>query len=975
MSYHTFTLVRQAHIPSLKVTMEEYRHLVTGARHLHLVADDNNNAFLVAFLTVPQDSTGVAHILEHTTLCGSRRYPVRDPFFMMTRRSLNTFMNAFTSSDWTAYPFASQNTKDFDNLLSVYLDAVFFPNLHELDFAQEGCRVEFATPDDPNTDLVYKGVVYNEMKGSMSSPINVLWHTLEKYLYPTITYHHNSGGDPVEIPNLTHEQLKAFHATHYHPSNAVFMTYGNRPAAEYQRLFEEKTLSQFQHLAIDLHIPKEQRYSQPLQITESYAVSENEELKDKTHVVLGWLLGESRDLREVMNCHLLSGILLNNSASPLRHALETTELGTAPSPLCGFSDHHSETTFTCGLEGSNPEHAEAIEQLIFKVLQQVAEQGIPQEQVDAVLHQIELSQREISGDGFPYGLNLLISALSTLLHGGDPLAVLDVDPTLIALRQDCQQADFVPQLIRRLLLDNPHCVRLVMQPDTQLSNQHTQQESNQLAALKANLQPTEVQRIIEQTYLLQQRQQTQDDPEILPKVGLADVAFDILIPEGVTQSVADMPCTWFARGTNGIIYQTIVVNLPEFSDELIDLLPIFCDCVTEVGCGQKDYLATAAWQDAISGGVGARLSVRGDVVDYHQVRGFFTLASKCLVRNQAEVAQLLRETLEHARFDELSRLRELIAQFRAEYEHSITDRGHHLAMQTACSTLNLSGNLSYRWHGIASFKMLKRLDDCLDDDAALRAFSEQLQQIQVRLCAAPRQFFIIGEEEQYNDIVTALNRCWQTSNVQITKPSSPFLTLPMPTTTKVRQIWSTHTQVNFCAKVYPTVPVTHPDAAILPVLGTFLVNGYLHQAIREKGGAYGSGAQYDSDTGAFRFSSYRDPRLADTLADFDRALLWLQETVHQPRALEEAILSVISRIDRPGSPAGEAKTSFFGSLHGRTPQQRRQYRQRILQVTLEDLQRVGRTYFQAEQAHIAVLSSQKVANELAETIGLENNVI
>src|SRR5690554_8179272 len=226
IAHSSFEFLRSQTIDALKVRVEEYRHKATGAQHIHISADNNENVFLVALRTVPHDSTGVAHILEHTALCGSERYPVRDPFFMMIRRSLNTFMNAFTSSDWTAYPFASQNLKDFNNLVDVYLDAVFFSKLDELDFAQEGHRLEFAEPDNPESKLVYKGVVYNEMKGAMSSVPAQLWQALGQYLYPTTTYHHNSGGDPEHIPDLTYEELKAFYRTHYHPSNAIFMTYG-----------------------------------------------------------------------------------------------------------------------------------------------------------------------------------------------------------------------------------------------------------------------------------------------------------------------------------------------------------------------------------------------------------------------------------------------------------------------------------------------------------------------------------------------------------------------------------------------------------------------------------------------------------------------------------------------------------------------------------------------------------------------------
>ncbi len=252
-----FEWQRSQLLESLNITVEEYRHRKTGAMHYHLGSDYDENVFLVALRTVPMDSTGVAHILEHTALCGSERFPVRDPFFMMLRRSLNTFMNAFTSSDWTAYPFASQNRKDFNNLLEVYLDAVFFSRLDPLDFAQEGHRLEFADPGNPDSDLVYKGVVFNEMKGAMSSVPSQLWHTLCKYLFQTTTYHYNSGGDPECIPDLSYEQLKKFYKTHYHPSNAIFMTFGDIPAHEHQAKFEELALARFDRLDVHIAVPDE----------------------------------------------------------------------------------------------------------------------------------------------------------------------------------------------------------------------------------------------------------------------------------------------------------------------------------------------------------------------------------------------------------------------------------------------------------------------------------------------------------------------------------------------------------------------------------------------------------------------------------------------------------------------------------------------------------------------------------------------
>ena len=271
-THPAFSLLRSQRLETLNLTVNEFEHRVTGARHYHLDAPNRENVFMVAFRTVPMNSTGVAHMLEHTVLCGSEKFPVRDPFFLMIRRSLNTFMNAFTSSDYTAYPFASQNAQDFDNLLEIYLDAVFFSRLDPLDFAQEGHRLEFVEPNNTASALTYKGIVYNEMKGDVSSPISVLYDTLKKHLFPTTTYHFNSGGDPKCIPDLTYDDLMDFYRSHYHPSNAMFMTYGDRSAFELQQAFEEQALSRFDSSSLKIEAGLEDRFQQPKRVMEYYAV-------------------------------------------------------------------------------------------------------------------------------------------------------------------------------------------------------------------------------------------------------------------------------------------------------------------------------------------------------------------------------------------------------------------------------------------------------------------------------------------------------------------------------------------------------------------------------------------------------------------------------------------------------------------------------------------------------------------------------
>lgn len=961
-----FDAVRRVDIDSLNLSVEEYRHRATGAVHYHLASDSSENVFLVALRTVPMDSTGVAHILEHTALCGSERYPVRDPFFMMLRRSLNTFMNAFTSSDWTAYPFASQNRKDFSNLLDVYLDAVFFSRLEELDFAQEGHRVEFEQAGDSASPLVFKGVVFNEMKGAMSSVSSTLWQTLCEHLFPTSTYHYNSGGDPAHIPDLTYEQLKAFYKTHYHPSNAIFMTFGDIPAGEHQAVFEERALKHFQRQDLRIEVPPEQRLDTPRRVERPYAFDDSGSTDNKTHIVVGWMLGESTDLMQMLEAQLLASVLIDNSASPLMRALETTELGQAPSPLCGLEDSMREMVFCCGLEGSEAGHADAVEALVLQVVEQLADEGIAQDRLEAVLHQLELHQREISGDSFPYGLQLIMQALGCATHYADPIGVLDLDPVIARLRENIADPDYIKRLARELLLDNPHRVTLVMHPDKTLSGQRAEAEAERLARMKAALSEQDAARIVERAELLEQRQLQVDDPGSLPRVELADIPASLPEPTCEVTEQDGMHLTRYSQGTNGLVYQQVISPLPELSGEDLQLLPLYTNILTELGVRGEDYLATQQRQSATVGSLNAFSSMRGNVDDEQQFGAHFVLSSKALARNAVAQVGLMQDTLAEPGVAEHGRIRELISQQRARREQAVTGNGHGLAMAAACAGMSPLANLNHRLAGMAGIKSLRQLDNDLKDAGRLAEFAGQLTQLHERVNAMPRQLLTIADEHHVEAIAAETLAAWSGDDNR--PDAAPFSLSPLRE--RVKQMWVTNTQVSFCARAYPTVPVQHEDAAALVVLGGFLRNGFLHRAIREKGGAYGGGATQDSGIAAFRFYSYRDPRLEGTLTDFDASVKWLLDTRHDALALEEAILGVIGSMDRPSSPAGEAKQHFHNRLFGRTHEQREVFRQRILDVSLDDLRRVAETYLKPELASTAVITSASQATA-GDTLGLE----
>jgi len=957
-SHHSsFEFRDSAHIKSLDIHVSEYRHKVTGTPHFHLATENRENAFLVGLRTIPTDSTGVAHILEHTVLCGSERYPVRDPFFMMIRRSLNTFMNAFTSSDWTAYPFASQNRKDYFNLLDVYLDAVFFSRLDELDFMQEGHRLEFEKADDPKSDLTFKGVVFNEMKGAMSSTSSILWQTMSKHLFPNNTYHYNSGGDPEAIPDLSYQELLDFYRTHYHPSNAVLMTFGDIPAEELQERFDTLALKRFEPLDRTVSVQPTRRLHSPMRVEEAYPTSE-ENLDNKTHIVMGWLLGESIDLDARLEAHLLSSVLLDNSASPLLKALEQTDLGTAPSPLCGVEDSVREMVFVCGLDGSEADNSAAAEALILSVLDDIAKNGVPSEQVESVLHQLELGQREIRGDGMPFGLQLLLSGLTSAMQRGDTLASMDLDPALERLRKKTENPDFISELVQRLLIDNPHRVRLTLRPDNKISDRRNEAEAQRLASTQKDLTEDETHRIVDMAQKLAERQVQEDDPEILPKVGLEDVPDDMHIARGESTQVGATPASVYTAGTNGLVYPELVIEMPKLDQELLEVLPFYTSFLTELGSGGRDYLETQNRQAAIAGSLGSYVMKRGGRDDEQAVSAYFALRGKALSRNDSALIELMAETMNSVDFSETARIRELIAQVRVSREQRITGNGHAYAMYAACSGMSPTARLSHQVGGLAGISSLKALDDSLDDEKSLNQLAERLRAVHAAIGASPKQFMWVSEAEASNDLANAFS-----SHFPDAGADSGFQAFELPSVREhAKQLWTTSTEVNFCAKAYETVPSGHKDNAALQILGPFLRNGHLHRAIRETGGAYGGGASQNADSASFRFYSYRDPRLLETLDDFDASIKWLLDTNHDERALEEAILNVVSSIDKPGSPSGEARSDFHSELFGRTAELRRESRSRILNVSLDDLKRVGETYLTTDNYSVGVVTSEANAD-------------
>ncbi len=932
---------------------------------MHLDRDDDNHLFSVAFRTPPDDSTGVAHILEHTALCGSKRFPVRDPFFSMLKRSLNSFMNAMTASDWTMYPFSSMNRKDFANLLEIYLDAAFFPQLTERDFSQEGHRLEFSEADNPASPLEYKGVVYNEMKGAMSDPSSLLSRRMDKHLYPTTTYGHNSGGEPEDIPNLTWQQLKDFHASYYHPSNAWFFSSGNLDLPALLAVVEDRVLRHFNKLELDSQVPLETGMTEPLRVTETYPLDAGEPLEKRSMVEVGWLGGDINDSFEQLAMSLLSTLLLGNPAAPLYKALLDSGLGANLAPGSGYHDDNRTTYFAAGLQGTDPQQSAAIEELILKTLTQVAEQGFAPERVEGAIHRLEFSNREVTGDSYPYALLLLMRLIGPWIHGGDPLTALNFEENLARLRQELANGPFFENLIRTQLLNNPRRVTLVLKPDPELGPRQEAETRAHLEEIKNRLSDDEKAALIKQAAELKAAQEGPEDLSCLPTLELIDIPVEERIASHETATVNGVTQYWFDQPTNGIGVASLHFNLDGLTAEQRQYLPIFGSLLTQVGAGGRDYLEMAARLEAVTGGISARTALLDDPTDLGRSFAGFEVKGKALVRNVGPLFELMRDFICTPDFTDLQRLHTVLNQLQVSLENSVPQSGHTYAARMAASSLSATALQREQWSGLSQIALVREL--AAKPAAELSGLAEFMTGIASALFStACLQTAVTVEAANFGPFKDALAEVLE--QLPATTPNlSGNAAAFSPQPSQQGLVWSL--PVNYVARVFRAVPFNHPDSAALTVLSKLLRAEFLHREIREKGGAYGGLASYNNESGLFSMLSYRDPQLKRTLQVYDDAARWAAGGGFSDESIKEAILAVFSDLDKPLSPAGAGAHEFANIRQGMTAEMRNRKRKDLLAVDRTALQKVARTYLEEGTSSIAVLAGENALVKANKELG------
>ena len=938
------------------------KHLKSGARLIHLHSNDAENLLAIGFRTPPPDNTGLPHILEHTVLCGSAKYPVKDPFVELIRTSMATFLNAMTYPDRTVYPCASMNKKDFFNLADVYCDAVFHPLITEEHFKQEGHHFEFTEPGNISSRLTLKGVVYNEMKGALSDLDGIIEDNLRN-LFPDNAYGLNSGGHPDFIPTLSYAQFKAFHARYYHPSNAFIFICGNIPTREHLAFLDSSYLSNFDTININTTIAEQPRWTQPRRETISYPIGPAEERDHKTAVTLSFLTNPVTAIHDTLAMNILSHYLLDNAASPLRKALIDSGLGQELTGS-GYASDQRDTFFTVGLKGTEPEHAGLINDLILETCRKTAENGLDPSKLEAALHGLELASRAIGG-GYP--LSLMSRVYRAWVYDEkDPLAQLRLAECLAMLRESHKKNKrFFEEVLTRLIVQNDHRILQIYTPDPSLSKRSSDDFERGMENLKAAMTRDQLSSISNEACSLTHLQNQPNSPRALaslPRLIPSDIPPEPVPLSYAETTVAGRPFIRADMWSNDLCHINIMLDLQGISDELIDYLPLFTACIMKMGAGGYNYAEMAEREALNTGGVSSSVWAKGAFADPSRMQPFFAVSSFTLASRFREMLDIVNLRLTQCDFSDTARLQNIISQQLVHIESHLVAGGNAYAALRAQSHLTRNGTITERLGGISHLRFLRQLAAKFPDIKT--DIISRLSAIHRHVLARERLHAgFLGNDPQYD-----LTQTWLNDLVNHLSPGTlSHLSDDFQPNATAREGMAIPAKVGFCARSTPlAISANHPLAPSLLVLAHILTFTHLWNEIRVKGGAYGCSAHYSILNGTFDLSTYRDPAINRSLSTFTRLASILPSILDpSPDAVSQAVIGAMKNIDHPIRPSSALYIATDRYLTGITPDLHRAFRTSLLSVTPDQLQEAATLLSQALSADspICVLADRKALQQ------------
>ncbi|MCL1915969.1 MAG: insulinase family protein [Desulfovibrionaceae bacterium] len=953
-----YELIFERQIPELRSRARFWLHRESGAQLLSLCNQDENKVFGVTLRTPPADSTGLPHILEHSVLCGSDKYPVREPFVELLKGSLQTFLNAFTYPDKTCYPVASANLQDFYNLTDVYLDAVFHPRLGEDVFQQEGWHVEVERAGgEPRYS--FKGVVYNEMKGAFSSPESVLGRQILHSLFPDVPYGLESGGDPEEIPKLDFTAFTAFHRRYYHPSNARFFFWGDDPEEKRLEIIQELAGGYTRLPAASSPLPLQNRFTAPRCLRLPYSSGEG----DQAIFTLNWMLEENGPAPEqielALGLRMLEHTLIGMPASPLRRALLESGLGDDLAGS-GLENELRQSIFSIGLKGIREERAGEAEKLILGVLEDLAGRGIPSSSVEAAINSVEFELRENNTGRFPVGLAVMLRSLALWLYSDDPadeasVAALRFEAPLEAIKGKAASGYF-EALIKKHFLDNPHRSTVLLYPDPDLGRRRNKEEEDRLYALLEIMGPTGKEALAEQADHLKRLQEKPDAPENLariPRLRLGDLPAEGREIPQLRPERPPVPVYLHPQPTGGVCYLDLHLDPAGLPDSSLVLLPMLGRAMLEMGNRDKDYVTLNMEIARKTGGMETDLNVMGRMDDRRPLLSL-GLRGKATTAQAEALFALSAELLTRTDLDNQAQFSRMLLEEKARLEHRLIPSGHQVIAGRIRASLSLCGSLDEKISGLAYLEEVRALSTLAS--ANWPVLLGRLQEARALILKRDRLRLSLTAEEEV--LPRLLELAGKLAGELSSSPSptedpdgrsfSPSSNLPK------REALLVPAQVNYVGKgvnLYDHGYAWHGSALVIL---KYLRTGWLWEKIRVQGGAYGVICGLDRATGDFCLASYRDPDIRHTLRCFDECADQLITAPPDRRTLETAIIGAIGELDAYLLPEARGRAAYHRAICLDTPEQRARLRAEAMAASTQDFTAFGEILARALPRSVSV---------------------
>ena len=941
------------------------RHKKSGARIAILSNNDDNKVFYIGFRTPPEDETGVPHIIEHTTLCGSKKFPVKDPFIELAKGSLNTFLNAMTYPDKTVYPVASCNDQDFKNLMDVYLDAVFNPNItkYEEIFKQEGWHYELTGKDD---ELKINGVVYNEMKGAYSSPDEVLSSQIYRSLFPDNTYSKDSGGNPEYIPKLTYEAYLDFYHKYYHPSNSYIYLYGDMDVVERLEWLDKEYLSLYDYKKVNSEINKQPAFDEIKNVEAQYSITMDDSQENKTYLSYNRVVGDSLDEMLYQAFDVLDYALVSSPGAPVKQAL--IDAGIGDDVYGSYDAGILQPVFSFVAKNANASQADEFESIIENTLKEVVKTGINKEALLAGINSSEFKFREADFGQFPKGLLFGLNCLdSWLFDDMKPFIHLECLGTFAKLRK-AVDTDYFEKLIQEYLLDNTHGSSVTVKPKRGLGNEREEALAKELSDYKASLSDEEIKKLIEDTEHLKKYQEepsSDEDLRKLPMLTRADMKKNAMPFSNIEDELLDVKVVRHDIESNGIDYISFLFDAGDFAQSELGYLGFFTNALGLVSTEKYSYTDLANATNIYTGGISTGTASHPDIKDRNNFVFKFEVKLKVLEKNLDKALELMEQMLLSSDFTDTKRLGELVAQIKARLQANLSSSGHLVAAMRSMSSFSRYALYQDELKGVAFYRSICRIEKELSESP--KSVSDKLAAIAKKLFARNRMLIsFTGNNEAYGNAKPSLEKViagFDKMSVIGNQAEVHFNT--------AKEAFIDASQIQYVAKTGDFICEGYEYTGALRLLRIILSYDYLWINVRVKGGAYGCMNTF-LRSGESYFVSYRDPNLSDTLDVYDKIPEYIKSFSPDERDMTKYIIGTFSALDTPMNPEAKGSRSLSAYLEGITYEQIQKERNEILNAQPEDIRRLADLVEAVlKKDSICVIGNE---NMIKESAGLFENV-